>query len=224
MLPIKQTIIGAGLMMAAGLAQAGMISITGDHFTFSYDEAQISPLYKQALLSGSQDTVYFLPTAFTAVTGGAPATTQAGLQFTLSIDPGYVFAGLAFAENGNYFLSNGGFVGASASLQAVNLDTSATGGLALDSGKTLDHVGATTSWELAGLLGPQGLGTVQDLQVSLDNALTSAPTQGIGLIRKTYVGFRVQTREVQTVPDPSGLALILSGVLAAVLAGRRRPL
>lgn len=223
MLPIKQTIIGAGLMMAAGLAQAGMISITGDHFTFRYDEAQISPLYKQALLSGSQDTVYFLPTAFTAVTGGAPATSQAGLQFTLSIDPGYVFAGLAFAENGNYFLSNGGFVGASASLQAVNLVTSATGGLALDSGKALDHAGATTSWELAGLLGPQGLGAVQDLQISLDNALTSAPTQGIGLIRKTYVGFRVHTRE-QAVPEPSGLALMLGGMFAAMLAARRRRL
>ncbi len=224
MLPIKQTIIGAGLMMAAGLAQAGMISITGDHFTFSYDEALVSPLYKQALLSGSQDTVYFLPTAFTAVTGGAPATTQAGLQFTLSIDPGYVFTGLAFAENGNYFLSNGGLVGASASPAGGQSRHLRDRGAGPDSGDALDHVGGTTSWELAGLLGPQGLGAVQDLQVSLDNALTSAPTQGIGLIRKTYVGFRVQTREVQTVPEPSGLALMLGGMLAAVLAGRRRRL
>jgi hypothetical protein len=223
MQPIKQTIIGAGLMMAAGLAQAGMISITGDHFTFSYDEAQVSPLYKQALLSGSQDTVYFLPTAFTAVTGGAPATTQAGLQFTLSIDPGYVFAGLAFAENGNYFLSNGGRVRASASLQAVNLDTSASGGLALNSGDALGHVGGTTSWELAGLLGPQGLGAVENLQVTLANTLTSEPVSGIGLIRKTYVGFSVHTRE-QAVPEPSGLALMLGGMFAAMLAARRRRL
>ena len=76
---------------------------------------------------------------------------------------------------------------------------------------------------LAGLLGPAGLDSPQTLQITLDNALTSEPSQGVGLIRKTYVGFRIETRP-NAVPEPSALALMLGGVLAAVLAGRRRRL
>lgn len=219
---IRQIVLGLGLLAAANLAQAALITLDGDHFSVTYDDAQVG-LYNQGQLSGSLDTVYFLPTTFVAVTGGAPATTQAVLQFTLNIDPGYSFAGLGFAENGNYFLSGGGLVRAAANLQAVNPDTLANATLALSSDDALTRIGATTSWALAGLLGPAGLDSPQTLQITLDNALTSEPSQGVGLIRKTYVGFRIETR-ANAVPEPSALALMLGGVLAAVLAGRRRRL
>lgn len=217
---IRQIVLGLGLLAAANLAQAALITLDGDHFSVTYDDALVG-LYNQGQMSGSLDTVYFLPTTFVAVSGGAPVTTQSALQFTLNIDPGYVFAGLGFAENGNYILSGGGSVGAEASVQAVNLDTFTSDVLLLNSG-ALSQIGATTAWAISGGLGTQTLGAAQNLQISLDNVLTSEPVRGIGLIRKTYVGFRVQTREVQAVPEPSGIALMLAGLLAALAVGGRR--
>lgn len=221
MLSIHKTLLSLVLLAGANLSQAAPITLLGDHFTLTYDDAQAG-LYGAGLVSGSLDTVYFLPTTFAAITGGSPATTQASLQFTLSINPGYTFAGIMFAENGDYFLSNGGSVGAAASLQALDPNTLVASDLLLGTG-ALSQVGGTTVWDLAGLLSPMGLGASQTLQVTLDNALTSSPTAGIGFIQKTYVGFSILTQaEQNTVPEPSGLALVLGGMLAAVLAGRRR--
>lgn len=220
MLPIRKSVIGFGLVLASGFAQAGIITLAGDHFTVSYDEALVDPLYTTALLSGSQDTVYFLPTEFAAVTGGGATSTTAALQFTLTIHPGYSFAGIQFAESGDYFLSDGGFVGASASLQATSLDTLATVLLGLAS-PAFGVVGGSTPWALSGLLGAGGLGAPQTLTVDFENTLHAEPSSGIAFIQKTYVGFRVLT-EPNAVPEPSGLALLLGGGLAAWAVRRRR--
>lgn len=219
MLPIRKTLVALGLVLASGFAQAGIITIAGDHFTVSYDESQVDPLYSGGLLSGSQDTLYFLPTSFNVFTDSA-ASTQASLMFTVAIDPGYAFAGLAFAENGDYFLSDGGQIGAAAALQAVNLDTLMHSTLSMGFSEP-GAVGDFTNWALAGLVSASDVGMAQNLQISLDNELTGAPTAGIGFIQKTYVGFRILT-EPQSVPEPSGLALMFGGLLAALLAGRRR--
>lgn len=217
---IPKALLSLVLLASANLSQAAPITLLGDHFTVTYDDAQAG-LYGAGLVSGSLDTVYFLPTTFAAITGAGSASTQASLQFTLSINPGYTFAGIMFAENGDYFLSNAGSASASASLQALDPNTLATGNLVLGTG-VLGQVGGTTLWDLAGLLSPLGLGASQALQVTLDNAVTSSPTEGIGFIQKTYVGFTVLTQAENAVPEPSGLALMLGGMLAAVLAGRRR--
>lgn len=220
MLPIRKTLIALGLVLASGFAQAGVITLTGDHFTASYDEALVDPLYKTALLSGSQDTVYFLPTKLAAVTGGGSTSTTAALQFSLTIAPGYSFAGIEFAENGDYFLSNRGVVGATATLQATNLDTPATVLLDLAS-PAFGVAGGSTPWALSGLLGSGGLGVPQTLTVDFENTLHAEPSSGIAFIQKTYVGFRVLT-EPNAVPEPSGLALLLGGGLAAWAVRRRR--
>jgi hypothetical protein len=217
---IPKALLSLVLLASTNLVQAAPITLLGDHFSVTYDDAQAG-LYGSGLVSGSLDTVYFLPTTFAAITGGGSASTQAALQLTLSVNPGYTFAGIMFAENGDYFLSNGGSVGASASLQALDPDTLAANSLVLGTG-ALGEVGGTTLWDLAGLLSPLGLGASQTLQVTLNNALTSAPTEGIGFVQKTYVGFTILTQAENTVPEPSGLALMLGGMLAAVLAGRRR--
>lgn len=216
---LQNVLLALGLFSAAGLAHATPIVLDGDHFSIAYDDAQAG-VYRQGQLSGSLDTSYFLPTNFAVATVSPFANMQAGLQFTLTIDPGYVFDGLAFAQNGNYFLSNAGQVGASASLQARDLDTSATTTLALDSADALTATGLTTGWALQGLLDANGLDGARTLQISLDSTLTSEPVQGLGFIQSTYVGFRVQTR-AHAVPEPSGLALMLVGGLAAVAGGRR---
>lgn len=216
---LRNVFLALGLLSVAGLAQATPIVLDGDHFSISYDDAQVG-VYRQGQLSGSLDTVYFLPTDFAIATASPFASTQAGLQFTLTIDPGYVFDGLAFAQNGNYFLTNAGLVRASASLQARDLDTSAATTLALGSADTLTAAGLSTGWAVEGLLDGNGLGGARTLQVSLDSTLASEPVQGLGFIQSTYVGFRVQTR-AHAVPEPSGLALMLVGGLAAVSAGRQ---
>lgn len=220
MLPIKKILFGLGVVLASGLAQAGIITLAGDHFTASYDEALVDPLYKGALLSGSMDTVYFLPVKFAAVTGGAPASRLAALQLTLNIAPGYSFAGIEFAESGEYFLSTGGQVFAEASLRATNPDTLASTLLDLSS-PAFGVIGVSSDWVLAGVLGPAGLGAPEALTLSFDSTLHSQPSGGIGFMAGTYVGFRVLT-QAKAVPEPSGLALLLAGTLAAWAARRRR--
>lgn len=194
------------------------MTLAGDHFSVSYDEALVDPLYGTALLSGSQDTVYFLPVELAALTGGAPASTQAGLRFTVAIDPGYSLAGIEFAERGDYFLSTAGTVGAKASLQLVNSLDAET--LTLDlASPALGVVGAATPWMLAGTAESAGLGAFQTLEIGLDGVLMSEPANGLGFIQNTYVGFRILT-EANAVPEPSGLALLLGGGLAAWTARR----
>lgn len=221
MLALRNVFLTLGLLSVSALAQASPIVLDGDHFSITYDDAQVG-VYRQGQLSGSLDTVYFLPTNFALATASPSANMQAGLQFTLTIAPGYVFDGLAFAQNGNYFLSNAGQVAASASLEARDLDTGAAATLAIDSADALTAVGLTTGWDFGGVLGGSALDGARTLQISLDNTLTGEPVRGIGFIQSTYVGFRVQTR-AHAVPEPSGLALMLVGGLAAIAAaGRRR--
>lgn len=219
MLAPRTVFLALGLLSVTGLAQAAPIVLDGEHFSITYDDAQVG-VYRQGQLSGSLDTLYFLPTNFALATASPSANAQAELQFMLTIDPGYIFDGLAFAQNGNYFLSNGGLVAASASLEARNLDTGAAATLTLDSADSLAAVGLTAPWALGGALGGGALDGATMLQISLDNTLTAEPVQGIGFIQSTYVGFRVQTR-AHAVPEPSGLALMLVGGLAAIATGRR---
>jgi hypothetical protein len=81
---------------------------------------------------------------------------------------------------------------------------------------------ASTPWELTGSLSTLGLGAPQTLLITLDNTLfASAPTGGLGFIQKTYAGFRVVTQPA-AVPEPSSWALLLAGMMAALLVGRRR--
>lgn len=220
MLFSRYVFLGLGLLATANLAYAALIPIQGDHFTLTYDDAQVGP-YDQGFLSGSQDTVYFLPTQLNAFSGGAPVSTSASLQLTLTIDAGYGFAGLEFAEWGDYFLSGGGSVDAVASLQALSLDTLTSSILDLAPGSPLSQTGTSTHWELGGVLSPLGLGASQTLQLTLNNELTAAPADGVGFIQKTYAGFRVLT-EPKGVPEPSSWALLLAGMLAALLVGGRQ--
>jgi hypothetical protein len=221
MLIFRKILMGLSLFAVANGVLAGPITLDGDHFTVTYESSQTG-LYKQGFLSGSLDTVYFQPNTFTALSGGSQVSTQAPLQLTFSIDPGYSFTGLNFTERGDYFLIGGGAVNVGASVEAVNADTSASTLLNLAPGTPLAQTGSSTDWELTGSLSSLGLGAPQTLVVTLDNTVfASAPAGGLGFIQKTYAGFQIVTQPV-SVPEPSGLALLLAGVMAAVLVGRRR--
>lgn len=213
--------LALGLLALANVVVAAPITLTGDHFTVSYESTQTGP-YNQGLLSGSQDTVYFQPTTFSALSGGSPASTQGLLQLTFTIDAGYTLAGLTFAERGDYFLFGGGSVNVAASVLAVNPANSASALLSLAPGSPLSQIGGSTPWALTGSIFPVGLDSPQTLVVNLDNTLTANAAQGsLGFIQKTYAGFQVLTRPA-AVPEPSSGLLLLAGLLAALLAGGRR--
>jgi hypothetical protein len=146
------------------------------------------------------------------------------LQLTVTIDPGYTFAGLSFTERGDYFRLGGGAVNVASSVQLVNPATSASAMLNLTPGSPLDQAMVSTPWELTGSVSPLGLDAPQTLLITLDNTLfASAFTGGIGFIQKTYAGFRVVTEPAAVVPEPSSWALLLAGMMAALLVGRRAP-
>jgi hypothetical protein len=224
MLTLRKVLSSLGLLAIAGVVQAAPIILNGDHFTVSYDDAQAG-IYGQGSLSGSLNTLYFQPTAFSALSGGSPVSTQAPLQLTFNINPGYAFAGFTFTERGDYFLFGTGAVNVAASVEAENTATSTSTLLSLTSGSSLTRTGAATPWQLTGSLSAQGLGLPQTLLVTLDNSLFADAASGnLAFIQKTYVGFNVATvaAPAAVVPEPSSWALLFAGMLAALMVGTRR--
>ena len=218
---LRKAFLVLGLLSIVSVAEASPIVLDGDHFTVTYDDALVG-LYNQGLLSGSLDTVFFQPSAFAALSGGSTVSTPASLQLTLTINPGYTFTGFTFTERGDYFLFGGGAVDVAASVQVVNAATSASALLSLAPGTPLNQTGSSTPWELTGSLSSLGLGSPQTLLITLGNELfASASAGGLGFIQKTYAGFQVMTKPV-AVPEPATGALLLGGVIAALLVGRRR--
>ncbi|MBU1222294.1 MAG: PEP-CTERM sorting domain-containing protein [Gammaproteobacteria bacterium] len=217
---LRKLLLGLGLLAIAHASPAALITLDAEHFSVTYDDAQAAP-YGQGFVAGSLDTIYFQPSTLSALSGGSPATTPASLQLSFTINPGYTFAGLNFAERGDYFLLGTGTVGVDAAIQAVNADTSASVMLNLAPAVPLDMTGNSTLWDLTGSV-VGGLGLPQTLLLTLDNELfASAPVGELSFIQKTYVGFQIVT-VAQPVPEPSTWALLLAGMLAALLAGRRR--
>lgn len=223
MLSLRKAFLAFGLLSCVSLAQAALITLNADHFSVSYDDAQAG-LYKQGNLSGSLDTIYFLPNTFAASSGGQQVSTQASLELTFAITtPGYAFTGFTYTERGDYFLFGGGAATVTASALAPNATTSGSDILLSLASGPLDETGSSTPWELTGSLSSLDLASPQTLVVTLGNTLLASSTPGgLGFIQKTYAGFRV-VAEPAAVPEPSSLALLLAGVMAAaLLAGRRR--
>jgi len=222
MLKLRKAFLVLGLLSIVSVAEASPIVLTGDHFTVTYESTQTG-LYKQGFMAGSLDTVFFQPNSFTAFSSGGPVSTQGLLNLTFSIDQGYTFAGLSFTERGDYFLRNGGAVNVVTSVQQAN---SASTLLSLAPGSPLASIGRSTPWELTGAVSLLSLGAQQTLTITLDNTLfASSSGPGLGFIQKTYAGFQVMTRPAAppaSVPEPSSVALVLIGMVAAVLLGRRR--
>lgn len=218
MLSFPKALLALGLLSCASLVQAAPITLYAEHFSVTYDDTQASP-YKPALLSGSLDTVYFQSSSFKATSPGAQSAPSAQLVLSLNIDSGYVFSGLSFVERGNYYLSGGGAVGVETDITLTDLASMNSVALNLAS-DSLNVTQGLTLWELGGVLGPVGQGASQTLQITLDSTLFSSAPTGLAFIQNTYAGFQIMT-EPAAVPEPTSLALLLAGILAATLAGRR---
>jgi hypothetical protein len=213
-------------LVALGLAaltvqpvQAAPIVLDGDHFTVTYDTNQLGP-YAPGLVSGSQDTVYFQSATFKATAPSGQGASSVLLQLTLNIDPGYAFAGLSFTERGNYYLSGNGAVNVETDITLSNAATLDSVVLGLAAGSQFDALQSLTPWELGGTLGAAGLGAPQTLLITLDTTLFASASAGIAFVQNTYAGLQILTKPA-AVPEPASLALMVAGMLAALLVGRR---
>lgn len=230
MLIFRQIFLGLSLFAVANASLAAPITLDGAHFTVSYDPIQ-ADVYGAGTVSGSGDTVFFTPTQFKTSSGSGPASVSSALTLTFTIESGYAFTGLSYSESGDYFLLGGAAVNVAASVNAVNAATLAASSLALSPGVALDAVTSfanfrTTDWVLSGDLSLLGLGGPSILQVTLDNTLfASTPEAGYGFIEKKFVGLSIATEPALppvSVPEPASWALLLAGMMAALLVGRRR--
>lgn len=227
---IRKLLLGLSLLGASNGVLAAPITLLGDHFSVTYDSVQAS-LYGAGAVSGSGDTVFFTPIEFKTSSGNGPASVSSMLTLTFTIDSGYAITGLTYSEGGDYFLFDGAAVDVAASVTAVNASTLAAASLALSPSAALDAVTSftnfgTTNWALSGDLSLLGLGAPSTLQITLDNTLfASTPETGYGFIEKKFVGLSVVTEPALppvSVPEPASLALLLVGMMAALLVGRRR--
>jgi len=220
MLSFPKAFLALGLLSVANLAQAAIIELNADHFSVTYETDQLGP-YAQGIVSDSQDTVYFNSNSFKATAPGAQGVASVLLRLTLTIDPGYTFAGLSFTERGNYYLYGDGAVNVETVVTLADLATPDSAVLNLATGSSLDVIQQLTLWELGGVLGPVGPDAPQTLMITLDSTLFSSASAGLAFIQNTYAGFQVMT-EPAAVPEPSSWALLLAGILAALLVGRRK--
>ena len=230
MLTFHKIFLGLSLFAVANASHAAPITLDGGHFTVSYDSSQ-ADIYGGGTVSGSGDTVFFTPTQFKTSSGSGPASVSSALTLTFTIDSGYAFTGLSYLESGDYFLLGGAAVNVAASVNAVNAASQASSSLALSPGVALDAVTSfanfrTTDWVLSGDLSLLGLGAPNILQITLDNTLfASTPEAGYGFIEKKFVGLSIVTEPALppvSVPEPASWALLLIGMTAALLVGRRR--
>lgn len=171
-------ILGLLFIAGANVAQATPTTLNAGHFSVTYDDIQAG-LYKQGALSRSLDTVYFQPNTLTALSGGRQVSTQTSFHLTLTIDPGFTFAGLSRTERGDYFRLDGRAINAVASVHPVNPATLDAAVLNLAPGSPLVQTMGSTPWELTGGFARLGLGAPQTLLVTLDNALFSAPLSSL---------------------------------------------
>lgn len=228
MMSFRKSFLVLGLLSLVNVAHAAIITLENDRFSVTYDDAG---LYGQGALSGSGDTIFFTPTQFKTSSGSGRVSVSSSLALTFSIKEGYAFTGLSYLEGGDYFLLGDATADVAASIKAENATTLASSSLTLSPSEALDVVTSfanfhTTDWSLTGGLSLLGLGASNTWRITLENELIAdAPATGFGFIEKKYVGLSIVTEPALppgAVPEPASWTLLLVGMMAAMLVGRRR--
>lgn len=214
---LRRTSLTLALLVVSAAASAAPIVLEGDRFSATYDDT-LTGRFGAGNVSAAGDTIFFSPTGFTALSGGAggAVSTPSTLQLILVADPGFAFTGLDFLARGDFLLFGSGQVNSTARVSIEN--TAAV--LELAPSAPLDQVGTPTrNWALAGNLSLSGAG-LQTLTVTLDSTLfASTPSSGLAFIENKFTGLGVRTTAI---PEPSSGMLVLAGLLAAGLAAGRR--
>ncbi|MEQ1663455.1 MAG: PEP-CTERM sorting domain-containing protein [Thiobacillus sp.] len=208
-------------MSASPALHAAPITLSGGHFSVTYDDTLLGVYGVPSLLGG--DTIVFNPTNFKAVASTGSFTQTASFSLSLAAHSGYVLTDLLLQESGDYYRIGGGMVNVGATLAAVNPANSNTASLVLAPSAPLNAVTSlsnfqTTNWALSGNLSLLSLGAPTSLSVDLGNTLSASATGGIGFIEKKFVGLRISTQQgvpPAAVPEPGSLALLMAGLLAA---------
>lgn len=203
------------------------------------------PLYGMPTLVGN--TLDFTPSFFSSATGGASDTTDGTLSFLLKANPGNAISSVLFSERGDFTFSG---IGAGNTLVAVTatffVDIYKVDGVALATPLQLTEFATfspsplgvfsqssyptppTRIWTgslnlnvnnaltLAGISYSSG---ATEISFELDNVLVAQSESGTTatITKKDFKGFGITVNQV---PEPSMLALMLSG--AGLFFARRR--
>lgn len=209
---------------------AAPITLSGDHFSVTYDDASTG-FYGVGAVA-LPNTVFFTPTGFDASTGvaGGSDIAAASLALRLTLDAGYALTGVTLTERGDYLLLGSGTVAVDADLSISEVAQPGNAlSLALSPAGSLNLIGSPThNWMLSGALTTTSLGAASSFDIVLDNTLRAANTaRGLSFIEKKFTGLQFQvarTGNPATVPEPGALMLILAGWLAWMGLARKRRL
>jgi hypothetical protein len=225
------------LLVAAGAVLAGLTATANAAFVpwstpsgtvpglFSYSGGgSDNGLFGNPIVGGN--TFTFFPSGFLAQSTGAVASSQTTtdrLTFNLDIAPGAVnFTSITVAELGDYQITNGGSVQASAGLFVTNLDNPFGGGSPANDNDAFAQAfaqpaGGSANWSLnASTVLPNGW---TRLTVVLNNNLTATNAAGgAALIQKKVAGVIITVN----VPEPTSITAAVAGMGALLIRRRSR--
>lgn len=225
------------LFIAAGAVLAGLAATANAAFVPWTTPAGVVPglyaysgggsdngLFGDPIISGN--TFAFFPSGFLAQSSGAAASSQITsdrLEFNLDIAPGNLnFASVTVAEVGDYQITNGGSVQASAALFVTNLDLPFGGGSPANDNDAFAQAftqpaGGSGNWSLnAATVLPNGW---TRLKIVLNNNLTAAnDAGGAALIEKKAQGVIITVN----VPEPTSITAAVLGMGAMLIRRRSR--
>lgn len=229
-MPFKFKPIAVAVLFAALSAQtfAATNTLTGNHFTITYEDAVVGLYGKPSLVNSSLvfGNIGGSP-GFSAQTASGIKFTNATFAFTIAADQGYALSGFNLFEAGDYaVLGNDNSVLVSGQLRVKPTGsspiTSAITTSAALSAKTSFLSFATTNWEANASVNPST--ALTSATVSIENILgASVPTSGYAFVEKKNVelGFILTS-----VPEPESYAMLLAGlgVILAVVSRHRNKL
>lgn len=211
---------GICLLFACTVAQAAVVTVSGDDVKFTYDDAT---LFGTGYTVGNG--IFFSPTTFTAESNNTDGLVTVADTLYIQVEllgAGTAMTQFALAEQGDYQLD-----GTSVSVTAtgtfdVSSDTSSYSDSNAISAGALTVQGALTEWQIDSLIDladTAGWGQDTAVTLMLDNTLTAESTLlgDQAMIQKKFGAFGVN---VTIVPVPAAALLFASAL--ACLGWRRR--
>lgn len=238
----KALILGTVLVAAlyVGPASAAIVTLDGNGFIAKYDDAQPGlALYGTPTLSGDGKTILFTPTTFSALSSGTQGivTTSGTVVFDMFADSGLKLSTLQVFEAGDYQVirQNGANPAPAVNIFGEARLTNLFNGTATAIGSlTPTNLGTVcltlactaTDWTAsANVVTPGGWNQSSGTRFLLQNTLQAQSFNAgdSAFIQKkqssTTIGITVDTTPV---PLPAALPLMLSGLGAMGVFGRRR--
>ena len=209
-------VLGVSVALFAGNAMAAMQNLEGTNVFYSFDDAS---LFGTATVSG--DNLIFSPTAFEAVSAGAPAFTSQLLNVTVTAKTNYQLNAFSLAESGGYTRSSGTSIGATGTFSVLDdfegMNNTDTKSFATAPFSALSGVWNTAANLAVPVAGWGDDGVVNTIKLTISNNLFI--TSGAGEIWKNVVSVNTS---VSPVPEAETYAMMLAGLGLVGFMARRR--